>query len=483
MLRITTLLKSIVLILIIGLSSDAFAQSRSRVDLETKEMLEMNNQIRREKFDQVLPIAMRNHGVDMWIYIVTESIPDKFGAEEFGSSSGIFVFTDKGDRIERAVMGRRWGKTQRFWEDDASNLVETCGAYDIVYPAIPEREPVGSVLSEFDYRFKGLKEFVQARNPKKIAVNYLHDLGPWVAFSGVIDDITFSDGISLTDYLLLTEELGDELSSRIVSGEYVLMEYTTRKVPTEIKFLKDKRKQDIKNIKQAFKKVVPGVTKVKEAEVGTFRRMKTGQSQRGRSFGWEDAIIQGGDILYEPLLGMYAYVLKDGEKKPPTDIQKLWNEYLKIDKILAEEIRSGLTPREIIDNYTKRFEDEGIIVRGNQMHMIQPQNYYDVYTAGFDKTKTHISMDCHGMKKGALKRGDENYFGPRIGSLGPDWARDLPLPENHHFVLEYFFYVPSPTDNPEEDQYLFWWDHEEALVTAQGVEYLSEPQKELILIK
>jgi len=92
-----------------------------------------NNRIRREKFDCVLPVAMRNNNVDMWIHVMRLSIPDEFGAQELGSTSGIFVFTDRGgDRIERAVLGRRWGATQREWGDQDYKLVEECGAYDII---------------------------------------------------------------------------------------------------------------------------------------------------------------------------------------------------------------------------------------------------------------------------------------------------------------------------------------------------------------
>jgi hypothetical protein len=37
------------------------------------------------------------------------AIADPFGAEELGSTSGVFIFTDRGgDRIERAIVGRRW---------------------------------------------------------------------------------------------------------------------------------------------------------------------------------------------------------------------------------------------------------------------------------------------------------------------------------------------------------------------------------------
>jgi hypothetical protein len=85
------------------------------------------------------------------------------------------------------------------------------------------------------------------------------------------------------------------------------------------------------------------------------------------------------------------------------------------------------------------------------------------------------------MGKGARKRQFENYFGPRIGSQGPEWTWDIPLPPNHHFVLEYFFYMPSPASEGK-DQYLLWWDHEQAIATESGVEYLSPLQKELYLI-
>ena len=34
-----------------------------------------------------------------------------------------------------------------------------------------------------------------------------------------------------------------------------------------------------------------------------------------------------------------------------------------------------------------------------------------------------------------------------------------------------------------EDRYLLWWAHEEAVATEDGVEYLSPPQKELILVR
>ena len=469
--------------MLLGLCSNATAQPGPAMSsLENDDLKEWNNQIRREKFDLVLPQVMRKNRVDMWIHVMRIALPDAFGAEELGSTSGVFVFTDRGgDRIERAVLGRRWGAGQR--ERVASEYkdpIEELGAYDIIHDPIFVREPLSSPMIEYDFRFKGLREFVEARGPERIAVNYMHDLGQWETYT---DFGGARDGISLTDYLLLTEELGDKYARRLVSSEYVMMDYIISKVPSEIELLKRMFKEEVKDVKKTFDEIVPGVTKNREVGVTVFRRTSAGLSQRGRSAGWENSVVQRGDILAEPGVGMYAYVLSEGETEPPPGIKRLWAEYLKIDQILVETIRAGLTPREIISNYKRRFEEEGIIVRDTQLHMAIPKNNFPIYAAGFDPEKTHLSVDCHGMMKGARERPDENYLGPRIGSYGPNWTKNIPLPPNHHFVLEYFFYMPSPTSNAGEDQYLFWWDHEEAIATESGVEYLSPPQKELYIIR
>ena len=278
------------------------------------DMKEWNNRIRREKFDLILPQIMRERDVDMWIHVMRIAIPDSFGAEELGSTSGVFIFTDRrGDRIERAILGRRWGDRHRE-RGERETLVEESGAYDIVGEPVRVQEPVGGLMTEYDHRFEGLREFVEERDPKRIGVNFKHDLGPWETYT---DFGGARDGLSHTDYVLLTEELGDKYASRMVSSEYVMMDYIIRKVPSEIQILKSMRRHRVERIEKAFAEIVPGVTKKSEAGVTVFRRMSTGESQRGRSRGWENSVIQGGDILAAPGAGMYAYVLREGETEPP----------------------------------------------------------------------------------------------------------------------------------------------------------------------
>ena len=447
-----------------------------------QDMKEWNNRIRQEKFDIVLPQAMRKNNIDMWIHVMRTAIPDPLGAEDFGSTSGVFVFTDRGgDRIERAILGRRWGATQRQRIEDTSKLVEESGVYDIIGDAVFVGEPVSEPLTEYDYRFKGLREFVAERDPKRIALNYRDKLGPW-ATSNDRDGSRAQDGISHTDYVLLTKELGEKYAKRLVSFEYVMMDYLITPVPSEVELLKKMRADELEQVKKTFAAIEPGVSKTRGEGFTVFRRMRTGLSQRGRSAGWENAVVQGGDIIAAPSQGMYAYVLRGGEMEPPPEIKALWAEYLKIDKIFAETIRAGRTPREIVQDYTLRLAEVGVIVVDPQLHMVQPKNDFPAYSKGYGPEKTLISVDHHGKGKGARESKHDIYFGPRMGSYGPDWTHDIPLQPNHHFVLEYFFYMPSPTSNKNEDQYLFFWDHEQAIATESGVEYLSPPQRELYLI-
>ena len=230
----------------VGLFAQAHTTAQAQEELRLKEA---NNQIRRDKFDIVLPQAMRKNNVDMWIHIIREAIPDSFGAEELGSSSGVFVFTDRGgDRIERAILGRRWGASQREQGGGAGykDVIEELGAYDIIGAPVFVKEPLSSPMTENDYRFKGLRAFVAARDPQRIAVNFKRDLAQWATYR------RHQDGISHTDYILLAEELGEKYANRLVSSEYVLMDYIARKVPSEIELLRSMRKDEIERVNQAF---------------------------------------------------------------------------------------------------------------------------------------------------------------------------------------------------------------------------------------
>ena len=96
---------------------------------EARRRWEMMAQIRRDKFDLVLPEAMRENGIDMWITVNKEGLLDPL-YEDLGrgyvGSVGYYIFTDRGDeRIERAALGI------------SGYLLHQNGAYDICRAAAP----------------------------------------------------------------------------------------------------------------------------------------------------------------------------------------------------------------------------------------------------------------------------------------------------------------------------------------------------------
>ena len=67
--------------------------------------------MRNDKLDLVLPDAMRDNNVDMWIHVTRGQDPM---AIQFGRTSGYLIFTDLGDRIERALFGGSEGAVENI---------------------------------------------------------------------------------------------------------------------------------------------------------------------------------------------------------------------------------------------------------------------------------------------------------------------------------------------------------------------------------
>jgi hypothetical protein len=278
------------------------------------------------------------------------------------------------------------------------------------------------------------------------------------------------------------------------------MDYNVSPVPSEVDLLKKMRADVLANVDETFASIEPGVTKTGDVAVYVIRPVQDEQ------YGWDDAVVQGGDILAAPTEGRFAYVLRAGETEPPADIQALWAQKLLVDKILKDIIRPGLTGREIMTSYKQKLTDAGIVVIDPQLTRPQTNLFEglcflkptlgvyqfdfgweacwdegsNIYAGDFDPDHTQIVFDMHGFGKGAREARFDHGLGPRMGSYGPDWMREIPLADNHNFALEYFFYMPSPTD---EGEYRVFHNHEQMIATDSGIEHLSPPQKELLLIR
>ncbi len=445
--------------------------------LEELSIEELTHQIRRDKFDQILPQIMREHNIDMWIQVMTEGIPDPM-RDELGSNNGVFIFTDRGgDRIERAVIGHRWKPSARgsgFIRAPYLDVVRETGAYDIIAEESLRQEKPGGPKSELDHRFEGVGEFVSERDPKVIALNYLEDLGLPVVYE--IPRIR-SDGISFTGYNLLVKEVGEIYAERFVSAEYLIYDYLSRRVDSEIVMFKKIRKWLTETVDADFRKIVPGETRHSDLQVGGLH-YKMEDGGRGRRGG----VVEGGDLIqvlkgrqshhymddswifgnfYEDYIA-YGYVLREDETEPPPKVKRAWEDALTVRKIFVDNIKVGRTAGETFEILKQKINEAGL----------EFLNTHETKNA-LDPEKTLVALDLHAAGKG--------INGPRISPLGPDWQRDYPLALNHHPFFEYWVYVPMPEWG--EGRYLTLQFHDGAIVTERGVEYVAPPPTELRLIR
>jgi len=461
---------------ILFLVSGFSAQAKEKGDLD-----ELLNQIRREKFDVILPQVMRENNIDMWIHVFREESPDPLSSQ-LGSEYGVFIFTDRGgDRIERAVFGH------------SSDLIQECGAYDIIaqpevkipLTAFPDyRMPLGAFYrkggtewpggpnTELNFRFKGVGKFVAERDPKRIGVNYLEKLGSPVLYE--IPRLR-SDGLSHTDYNLLVKAIGDKYAARIVSAEYLITDFLSRPVKSEIILYKKIREKIADSFERQFKSIVPGKTRFGDLEGS--RSVVDKDGNRGR----RDYVLQRGDLVclaggnqsgghvdrewefgnFYEISFEYAYILREGETELPPKIERAWADVMKVRKILEDNIKVGRTAGETFELLKQKVEEAGYIYVNRQ-----------IFEKDKDPEKTQVPLDMHA---GA------GIYAPRIGPLGPDWQREMKLPLNHHFYFEYWVYVPMPEWG--EGNYLSIQLHDGAIVSERGVEYFYPPPQKIRLIK
>ncbi|TES90795.1 MAG: hypothetical protein E3J88_03600, partial [Anaerolineales bacterium] len=369
-----------------GISQAYYSMFDADNPYATKDMLD---HIRRERFDLILPRVMREKKIDMWIHVIR---PWTWSGNEFrrlegsgqnyrsidstdplryelGSNAGVFIFTDRGgDRIERVVF---------------EGEVEDAGAYDIVrgqskfinqenYEIMDYvAENQGKALeSELDYRFMGLGEFVAERNPQRIAVNYSERLS--LAEGSETYTLALTDGISYADHLQLTKTLGDEYAKRMVSAEYLILDYLTRRVMSEIVLFGG---SGIERKARKFDKIVPGVTTLRDVRGGWFCTRDAGHDERAM----RDYPLQRGDMFQSGWGPTPYYLPREAETDLPPVIKKIWEEVLKVRGILRENIEVGPTAGETCELLIRKLEEAGFAYIDR-----------DTYDINLDPEKTQV---------------------------------------------------------------------------------------------
>lgn len=424
----------------------------SLISGESRDQWEMACLIRHDKFDYVLPKAMRNNNIDMWIIIDkgrgTEPLSRDFG-NVTSNGNGIFVFTDRGgDRIERASLGGH------------SDMAEACGAYDI-----------------FDSPDE-LKAFVEARDPKRIGVNITTDKELYPP-----EGRHLSDGLSHQDYLNLKKTLGEPYASRLVSAERLIADFRAERVASEIiefaKIADITRKLEERALSNEV--ITPGKTTMNDVVWW----LEEKRHALGLERGWHptvflsppdgveisntDRVIQPGDVLqidygigrnnFFTDIKRFAYVLKENEAEVPAYIQKAFNESVKVRNIIQKNVRSGRTGREQIDNLKRLVREAGFVYTENE----RPSNVMGI--------EVNIGMHPAGNLG--------HDVGAALFEIYPTRTTYEVRPNS---LISVEFIVFTPADE--------WGGNkvpvnieENALITEHGIEWVHPPQNRFLVIR
>lgn len=404
------------------------------------------NQIRADKFDQILPEVMRENNIDMWIITNREGNYDPLHPDMGGgytTANGYYIFTDKGtEHIERAALGI------------SGYLLEQGGNYDYFGP---ESE---------------LKDYVQARDPKSIGLNTSRNIGS-------------ADGLSYSERIELEEILGAKYSARFVSAEKLTSDFRSRRVASEIAAFAEAGEFSYQIAERAFSNqvITPGVTTLEG--VAWWMMDQLFKHNLGSSFGMPsvyitgpdgvealstDRIIQRGDVLMLDwgvvLMNFYtdmkriAYVLKEGETAIPASIQKAFDQGMKARQIIVDNINPGITAQQAEDQIYQALESAGF----NRMEEFNKPSSEDI---------TDVIIGCHSV--GNWGHG----VGPSIAFFNP-LRLTYELKETNLLSIELFAYTKIPEWGGKKLRIPL---EDDAVITNRGVEWLYPAISKIQVIK
>jgi Xaa-Pro aminopeptidase len=432
-------MKKAILFLVLIITAQTFGQEAMR-------RWRKLNQVRADKFDLVLPEAMRENNIAMWIVTNREGNLDPLYAdmgEGYVTGNAYYIFTDTGEeRIERAALGV------------GGYLLEEGGTYDYFG-------------SEDE-----LKEFVAKRNPKTIGLNTSKNFGG-------------ADGLTQSAYLELTEILGEPYTARFVSAEKLVSDFRSRRVASEIAIYGEAGEFSYTIAEKAFSNevITPGVTTLED--VAWFMKDQQFKNNLGSSFGMPsvyvtgpdgviatstDRIIQRGDVLMLDwgvgLMNMFtdmkriAYVLKEGEIEVPAGIKNAFDQGVKVRDIIKKSIKPGVTAKKAEDAVYAALTKAGF----NKM------KGFNKYT---DLDTTDVIIGCHSV--GNWGHG----IGPSIAFFNPV-RLGYELKPSNLISIELFAYTKIPEWGGKKLRIPL---EDDALITERGVEWLYPINPKILVIK
>ncbi|WP_026951983.1 M24 family metallopeptidase [Algoriphagus mannitolivorans] len=398
--------------------------------------------IRKKRINQLLPEALKNSGVDVWLVVCRENYNDPIATHvggENASGTAAFLFYNDAEGFHSLV----------FSPDGEATALDELDIHEKV-----ERVPRGeSALAK-------AVDFIKQKGFKNVAVN-------------TSSSNEMADGMTHSQYQELAQLMGSD-ASKLVSSEELVYEWLSIKLPEEVEILTQAAQLASDFQEEAYEMIVPG--KTTDAEVAKFLKAK--MKEYGVTDAWHpdqnpnvnsgpdrghshatDKVIMPGDVIQTDfgvkLYGIwvsdiqrFAYVLKEGETEAPAEILQYWENGKNGSRAALGAMKPGV-----------KGED---VDRAQRDLMDANGSLYVPWSTGHP-----VGYVAHDV--------GPNLGGARLQTPRP--AAQKILKEGMVFAFD-GFHCWKQADGTEKTISV----EEMAVVTAEGARYLITPQENLILV-
>jgi len=386
--------------------------------LSMKERAEVMDSWLEYRLDNIIPKLMQRENIDMWIIIAREYNEDPViqtmlpATWQSARRRTILVFSDNGKEVQRLAVARY----------DIGNFFKKAWEKD--------KEP---------NQWKRLVDIIKEHDPDNIALNFS-------------STFALADGISHSEYEAFTSALPKPYQNRILSGENLAIGWLETRTEPEMQVypMICHIAHDI--IAEGFseKVIQPGITTTKDVEWWYRKRIRdlnltawfhpSVSVQRAAepdtsflaNFSKRPAenVIQSGDLLHVDFgityLGLntdtqqHAYVLKSGETEAPKNLQKALSTGNKLQDILTNNFKQGLTGNEILS----KSREEAISKN------IEPSIY--THPIGYHGHGAGPTIGLWDQQDGVPGKGDYPLYANTAHSIElnatvhiPEWEKDI----------------------------------------------------------
>jgi Xaa-Pro aminopeptidase len=396
------------------------------------------NELLAERFDTVLPAAMAQTGIDMWVLV----------SREYNE-----------DPVLKTMLPAEWLNARRrtilvFYRDAGTGKVERLAV---------ARYNVGNSIKaawdmkKFPKQWDALVDIIKTRNPSKIGLNTSAHFG-------------HADGIDHTEYSELLAALPAAYKSRVVSAEPLAVRWLETRTEREMQIYPQLISETHKIIEEGFSErvITPGIT-TSEDVVWWFRQKirdlgydtwfhPSVEIQRQDTERTNPDVITPGDLLHVDIgitylrlntdIQQHAYVLKPGETAAPAALTQAFARANRVQDILLSNFKEGRSGNAVLAASLQQARAEGL----------RPTIY------------TH-PLGYHG-----------HAAGPAIGM----WDAQGGVPGSGDDVLRprtaYSIELNAASDLPGWREPVRMMLEEDAYFDASGVRYINGRQRQLLLL-